>query len=638
MKTCQCLNPDCLQYSPADSQFCQHCGQSLLLRQHYRAIRMLGQGGFGRTFIAIDEDKPSKPTCVIKQFLPQAQGTDNVEKASELFAQEAQHLEILGKHDQIPELMAYFTQDNRQYLVQEYIEGQTITQELETKGAFKEQDIWELLQDMLSILQFVHQNNVIHRDIKPDNLIRRKKDHKIVLVDFGASKFTQANNPTVTGTVIGSAEYTSPEQSIGKPKFCSDLYSLGATCLHLLTHKSPFELYSVDYGEWIWRDFLPNHPVSDKLGRVLDKLVESAVKRRYQSVEEVLTHISIPSQNTPPPSPSSQPIPSPSQLSVSPPTLIQQTSYQTPSQIVTPQIIAPKGVKFRRFSFETVKVSFIPGLLGVNRKVKEHREIKQAKYFTIRFTNYVALEMVAIPSGTFLMGAPITEEGSSKSERPQHWVTIQPFLMSKYPITQAQYQAILGKNPARFRGAKRPVEQVSWYDAVAFCNKLSQKSRLHFRLPSEAQWEYACRAMSFNEGGTTEFPLKSEELGESSPFSCGETLTTDLGNYNGYGVYANSVKGINRQETTEVGQFPPNDFGLYDMHGNVWEWCADYWHNDYEGAPNNGNTWVKPTSNMRVLRSGSWYSYPQNCRSAYRNHDLPAVINYTIGFRVVCMP
>jgi formylglycine-generating enzyme required for sulfatase activity/predicted Ser/Thr protein kinase len=594
---------------------------------------MLGQGGFGRTFIAIDEDKPSKPTCVIKQFLPQAQGTDSVEKASELFAQEAQHLEILGKHEQIPELMAYFTQDNRQYLVQEYVEGETIAQELEKKGVFKEKDIWELLQDMLGVLQFVHQNNVIHRDIKPENLIRRSQDHKIVLVDFGASKLTQAKNLTVTGTVIGSAEYTSPEQSMGKPKFCSDLYSLGVTCLHLLTNLSPFDLYSVEEGEWIWRDFLNNNPVNDSLGKILDKLVESAVKRRYQSVEEVLRDVPIPSKSTLPLSSYSQPISSssPSQVKRSFPTLIQQISPQTPSRIVTPQIVAPKGIKFKRFSFNTVTVTLESGLTGVNRKVRQHQETKQAAYFTIRFTKNVALEMIAIPSGTFVMGAPKNEEGSNKSELPQHWVTVSSFLISKFPITQGQYKAIMGKNPARFRGINRPVEQVSWYDAVAFCQKLSEKSGLQFRLPSEAQWEYACRAINHPVSSIEEWNAK-----DNQPFYYGETLTTDLGNYNGSEVYANSVKGINRQETTEVSQFPPNGFGLYDMHGNVWEWCADYWHPNYEGAPDNGSTWLNPTSNMRVLRSGSWYSYPQNCRSAYRNHDLPAVVNYTIGFRIVC--
>lgn len=184
----QCLNPDCLYPNPDNSQFCQKCGNKLLLRERYWATKILGQGGFGRTFLAVDEDKPSKPPCVIKQFLPQAQGTENVQKASELFAQEAKRLEELGKHPQIPELLAYFTFENRQYLVQEYIHGQTLQQELEENGVFKESQIRELLQDLLIVLQYVHRNQVIHRDIKPENVIRRKTDKKISISRFWGGK------------------------------------------------------------------------------------------------------------------------------------------------------------------------------------------------------------------------------------------------------------------------------------------------------------------------------------------------------------------------------------------------------------------------------------------------------------------
>ncbi|MGL6139354.1 MAG: protein kinase domain-containing protein, partial [Planktothrix sp.] len=183
----KCLNPDCLQTN-SKTTFCQKCGSKLLLTDRYRALEILGQGGFGRTFLAVDEQKPSQPYCVIKQFLPQAQGTNNQEKAGELFKQEAIQLEKLGKHQQIPELFAYLIQDNRQYLVQEYIEGQNLAQELAQTGAFSETKIVNLLGDLLPILAFIHQKLVIHRDIKPENIIRRKSDNKLFLVDFGAAK------------------------------------------------------------------------------------------------------------------------------------------------------------------------------------------------------------------------------------------------------------------------------------------------------------------------------------------------------------------------------------------------------------------------------------------------------------------
>ena len=234
--------------------------------KRYRALKIIGQGGFGRTFLAVDEQKPSKPQCVIKQFYPQAQGTDTAEKAAELFAQEAVRLNELGHHDQIPRLEAYLTQEQLQYLVQEYIEGQNLLQELKELGhGFNEAQIWQLLNEVLPILEFIHAGQVIHRDISPDNIIRRYQDKKLVLVDFGASKFATGTALVKTGTIIGKAEYIAPEQGRGKATFASDLYSLGVTCIHLMTQVSPFELFDIGEGAWVWQQFLVDNPVSDNL-------------------------------------------------------------------------------------------------------------------------------------------------------------------------------------------------------------------------------------------------------------------------------------------------------------------------------------------------------------------------------------
>jgi formylglycine-generating enzyme required for sulfatase activity len=235
--------------------------------------------------------------------------------------------------------------------------------------------------------------------------------------------------------------------------------------------------------------------------------------------------------------------------------------------------------------------------------------------------NGIQLEKVMIPGGSFMMGSPEDEEGSNDDERPQHHVTVPSFLMGKYPVTQAQYQAIMGTNPSLFKGSNRPVERVSWYDAVAFCEKLSQITGKTYRLPSEAEWEYACR------GGTT------------TPFYCGETISTDLANYDGNYTYGQGQKGQYREKTTEVGIFPANPFGLYDMHGNVWEWCQDSWHSNYEGAPTDGNARLnnEEDNNGKLLRGGSWFDYPEYCRSAFRYYSLLADNDdFIIGFRVVC--
>ena len=183
------------------------------------------------------------------------------------------------------------------------------------------------------------------------------------------------------------------------------------------------------------------------------------------------------------------------------------------------------------------------------------------------------IEMVKIPAGSFLMGSPTSEESHFASESPQHEVTLETFWMSQSPITQAQWEYVMGTNPSHFKGEGLPVECVSWHDAMEFCRRLSQQTGHTYTLPSEAQWEYACRA------GTT------------TPFSFGDTITTDQANYDGNYTYGNGPKGEYRQQTTPVGMFPPNDWGLHDMHGNVWEWCLDQWHPNYEGAPVDGSAW-----------------------------------------------
>ena len=256
-----------------------------------------------------------------------------------------------------------------------------------------------------------------------------------------------------------------------------------------------------------------------------------------------------------------------------------------------------------------------------------NREALNAKYFTEDLGNGVTLEMAEIPGGEFLMGSPEDEKGRNDNENPQHKVNIKPFFMGKFAVTQAQYQEIMGKNPSNYEGNKHPVDNLFWDDANKFCQKLTEKTGRTYRLPSEAEWEYACRA------GTT------------TPFHFGETITTDLANFNGNRSYADAPKGEYREQTTEVGNFPPNAFGLYDMHGNLWEWCQDTWHENYNGAPDDGSAWVDIGNNIadsmrsnyeRVLRGGSWIENSSFCRSAYRRLEKPLAHIGNFGFRVVC--
>ena len=244
----------------------------------------------------------------------------------------------------------------------------------------------------------------------------------------------------------------------------------------------------------------------------------------------------------------------------------------------------------------------------------------------------VALTMVKIPAGSFLMGSPEDEPERLECEGPQHDVTLGSFFMAQTPITQAQWRAVAGwqkverdlkPDPSIFKGANLPVEQVSWFDALEFCRRLSQRTGQRYGLSSEAQWEYACRA------------------GSTTPFHFGATLTPELANYDGIHVYGNGPKGTYREQTIEVASFPANGWGLHDMHGNVSEWCEDHWDDSYIFAPCDNQPWLIPAAaadEPRLLRGGSWGYFPGDCRSASRCLGQPVDAYSDVGFRVVCLP
>ncbi len=354
-------------------------------------------------------------------------------------------------------------------------------------------------------------------------------------------------------------------------------------------------------------------------------------------------------------------------------------------------------INLQPFQFETPTV---------NRRGKTIKTITHtAQYFSEKLivnkqletntTEELTLEMVAIPGGTFTMGSP-ENESEHDDELPQHDVTLSPFFMGKYPITQAQWKAIasrtdlkvnidLNEDPSHFKDPYqaqdreierwlRPVESVNWYEAVEFCQRLSKLTGRDYQLPSEAQWEYACRAVTesldLEKADGTEPPSygdsQAHQEGESyPPFYFGETITDQLANYRASETYADEPKGEGRSETTPVGQFPPNAFGLYDMHGNVWEWCADDWHDNYDDAPTDGSAWVDTSTSLNnesneeenvnpenreyldknnrnspytVIRGGSWIDNPNYCRSALRDNDDPRAVRINNdGFRVVCL-
>ncbi len=325
------------------------------------------------------------------------------------------------------------------------------------------------------------------------------------------------------------------------------------------------------------------------------------------------------------------------------PELNQQNNQRTqaPQTFISPNNLrewVPFPSDFQVFQYTTPTVNRRGEIIKQNTKL--------AQYFTETLPDGIELEMVTIPGDTFTMGCPESEKGSPDSELPQHNVTVPPFFMGKYPITQGQWRAIASQtdlkvnsdlelDPSNFKEPyqdtdrwQRPVEEVTWYQAVEFCQRLSKLTGRKYRLPSEAEWEYACR-------GVRE-PLNLEKRETYPPFYFGETITGELANYDASYTYADEPEGEDRKETTPVGQFYPNNFGLYDMHGNVWEWCADNWHENYQGAPSDGSIWEEGGNDKtKILRGGGWSGNPNSCRSASRLGSSRGSRYISVGFRVV---
>jgi formylglycine-generating enzyme required for sulfatase activity/tRNA A-37 threonylcarbamoyl transferase component Bud32 len=682
-----CLNPSCYNpENPDNNRNCQGCGENLRLSSqeyifqvHYKIIKQLGEGAFGRTYLAHDTHLMDEKK-VIKKLVTTMQGSA-LQKAKELFKREAKRLYELN-HPQIPKLYAYFEHENDFYLVQEFIEGDTLFDEVWQQGRFNEGKIKQFLRELLPVLDYLHQQKILHRDIKPENIMRRlsstniqaENQVELVLIDFGASKQVTTTMKSMVGTGIYTIGYAAMEQMQGRAKPASDLYSLGVTAVRLLTQCFPDDedeygntidkLLDENHSNWRWKEYAQEQgiTINQGLAAILDKMLQPNITDRYQTAEAVLNDLNsldTPQVKTSPTvtqTPATPPKKKPkTTLLVTPPSPKIQTPQNKPD---------PLENYFKTIQFETVEVNTRGEIIK--------RETRQGECFTEMLPGGVKLEMMKIPGGTFMMGTDDAEierlckkfgRNWFKAESPQHLVTVPPFFMSKYAITQEQWQAIssdttlkvnddLDPDPSRFKGNKNPVEQVSWYDCVEFCQRLSKLTGQDnniprvYQLPSEAQWERAARGQKATHPTLPGGEGKSQK--EDSPFCFGETITTELANYNGKYLYAQESKGKYRNKTTPVGSFPPNAFGLYDMQGNVREWCLDDWHSNYEGAPNDGSGWMefepsylaknKPNTSYSVLRGGSWGSNPYNCRSSVRTDYIPRDYRFYInGFRVVCL-
>jgi eukaryotic-like serine/threonine-protein kinase len=643
-----------------------------LLYNRYRIQKSISTGNFRETYLAVDEvlGYSNDSKIVVKQFKPLSKDPEILKLAKELFEKEAKILKGLGQTtDRTPKLYDRFEEEGGFYLIQEFIDGRSLDEEL--GGAqLSEVQTFKILQEILTGLAEIHSNNVIHQDLKPENIIRRSSNNKLVFVDFGAIKaIRKPIKIQISKSIgVGSLGYTAREQSIGKPEFSSDIYAVGAIGIQCLTGRHPADLLDNNTSELKWLHLCQP---SDRAVQILSKMVSVDHLDRYRDATEARQEIdrflidSIVSNAPPPQSSNNLPINNRSarkdRSPVNATPFIQQRRSIKPS--ISPRegsanespviIDRRKAIKWLGFiGIGAMGISFIPqllkGLFDRDRSSKllppksPSSQLSKIEFTSVKLNdkgdiisrpkgfaqiyredlgNGVSISMVKVPAGKFMMGSPESEKDRVENESPQHRVTLKEFYMGQTEITQSQYQAIMGDNPAKFKGNNRPVERVDWNQAKEFCRRLSIKTGKTYTLPSESQWEYACRA------GTT------------TPFTFGATITSNVanyeGNYNGKESYRNEPKGVNRATTTDVMTFPPNAFGLYDMHGNVWEWCADTWSDDYEEAPTDGSVWLDESPNM-VLRGGAWSERPEICRSTSRIGNLPEIRVDAFGFRVVC--
>jgi formylglycine-generating enzyme required for sulfatase activity/tRNA A-37 threonylcarbamoyl transferase component Bud32 len=545
----------------------------------FRIQKVLGAGGFGVTYLALEPALDRQ--VVIKTLNHLQQNRADFADRQERFVNEAMILKGC-QHPHIVRVYELIQEDGLWGMVMEYIHGEELAHYADESGQIPEAEALTYINQISQAIAYCHEQGFLHRDIKPNNILLRQKTKQAVLIDFGLAV---ANN-SANVTNFTTAGYAPPEQyKVGEAGPYSDVYALAATCYHLLTAQVPIPANFRSYVDMPAPQHF-NTTVSDRVNEAILQGMAHDPAARPQTVADFRRALGLDEESN----------------------LEEQRAPLHSYPEIDTDWQSTIGVALRFSEVESISTK-------IDSTIATHKTILRSGSFW-RGKN-IELELVDIPGGDFFMGS--SDSGSLHRESPQHLVTIAPFQISKFPITQAQYVAAIGHNPAHFAGDRLPVENVSWYDAMTFCTQISERLGQVYRLPTEAEWEYACRAQT------------------QTPFAFGQILYPNLANYDSSIKDSKFSANLIRRSTSFVDIFPANPFGLHDMHGNVWEWCADYQHDDYMGAPSDGTAWrTDGDPSQCILRGGAWGCSPQVCRSTSR-HWAPA--NYRsnkIGFRIVC--
>jgi formylglycine-generating enzyme required for sulfatase activity len=633
----------------------------------YEVRKLLGEGAFGRVYrgfdpellrdVAIKVPHRHRLTPAFRErFLREGRA-----------AAQIHHANVCPIHD-------VGTDGDLPFIVMHFVRGGTLSGLLERGSPLPPSDAVDVVRKLALGVAAAHATGVTHRDLKPQNVLWDEANREVLVTDFGLARIDTDATMTVDGAVMGTPKYMAPEQAAGDTKKVgplSDVYALGVILYELLVGNAPFEGSAQEIlGKKLFADFPPPSRARPGLDPRLDAICRKAMatkpEERFASAKEfaaaladyqragerptgrraargwlipsaalvvlagiavavvLLPHVkkvggdagSTAQGDTNPTTPKVHDLPPPR---VAPPVVAKQDAPQGPppeaqknahgpEQPANTARTLPPGEKEEPFEYV---------IDGVKRTGTR-------RVLTLAIADGQTMEFVRIPKGSFLMGAPAGEPEAEGDERfsdemPQRRVEIsRDFYLGKYEVTQAQYKAVTGESPSQFTGDRLPVEQVTWDEAMRFCEALSRKTQRKLRLPSEAEWEYACRA------------------GTSTPFHFGAKLNGDLANCDGDFPYGTAVKGTNNKVTTAVGSYPANPWGLHDMHGNVSEWCRDY-HGPYSALSSDPDPvqLTRQPEDRIVIRGGSWVSIAWNCRAARRHGYVQDYRSNDVGFRVL---